>query len=121
MLKMPMLLIVLLEAISLIYVIALMNHVLRYVSYLLDEVMSGTSLIFGVDFKASAEQLRKSIPFLDEIVSMISQGQARPSIAEYPAIAQHIRQAINEVCYGLKDPHQALQDGATKSAKALGW
>lgn len=52
---------------------------------------------------------------------MIPQGQARPSIAEYPAIAQHIRQAINEVCYGLKDPHQALQDAAAKSARALGW
>ena len=70
---------------------------------------------------ASAEQLRKSIPFFDEMVSMIPHGQARPSIAEYPAIAQHIRQAINEVAYGLKDPNQALQDAAPKSAKALGW
>jgi multiple sugar transport system substrate-binding protein len=70
---------------------------------------------------ASAEQLRRSIPFFDEMVSMIPQGQARPSVAEYPAIAQHIRLAIDEVCYGLKDPNQALQEAAAKSAKALGW
>jgi multiple sugar transport system substrate-binding protein len=70
---------------------------------------------------ASTEQLRKSIPFFDEMVSMIPRGQARPSIAEYAAIAQHIRQAINEVAYGSKDPNQALQDAAAKSAKSLGW
>jgi multiple sugar transport system substrate-binding protein len=80
-----------------------------------------TQISMGQGPGASAEQLRKSIPFFDEMVSMIPQGQARPSIAEYPAIAQHIRQAINEVAYGLKDPNQALQDAAAKSAKALGW
>jgi multiple sugar transport system substrate-binding protein len=69
----------------------------------------------------SAKQLRKSIPFFDEMVSMIPQGKARPSTAAYPAIAQHIRQAINEVIHSLKDPNQALQDAAAKSAKALGW
>jgi multiple sugar transport system substrate-binding protein len=69
----------------------------------------------------SAKQLRKSIPFFDDMVSMIPQGKARPSTAAYPAIAQHIRQAIDEVVYGLKDPNQALQGAAAKSAKALGW
>jgi multiple sugar transport system substrate-binding protein len=39
---------------------------------------------------------------------------------QYPAIAQHIRQAIYEVVYGLKDPNHALQDSAAKSARALG-
>jgi multiple sugar transport system substrate-binding protein len=68
----------------------------------------------------SAELLRNSIPYFDEMVSMIPQGQARPSIPEYPAIAQHIRQAINEVVHSLKDPNQALQGAAAKSAKALG-
>jgi multiple sugar transport system substrate-binding protein len=80
-----------------------------------------TQITMGEGPGASAEQLRKSIPFFDEMVSMIPQGQARPSVAEYPAIAQHIRQPIDEVSYGLKDPNQALQDAAAKSAKALGW
>jgi multiple sugar transport system substrate-binding protein len=80
-----------------------------------------TRISMGQGPGASTEQLRKSIPFFDEMVSMIPRGQARPSIAEYAAIAQHIRQAINEVAYGLKDPNQALQDAAAKSAKSLGW
>jgi multiple sugar transport system substrate-binding protein len=80
-----------------------------------------TQITMGEGPSASAEQLRRSIPFFDEMVSMIPQGQARPSVAEYPAIAQHIRLAIDEVCYGLKDPNQALQEAAAKSAKALGW
>ncbi|NAL78320.1 extracellular solute-binding protein [Nitrososphaera sp. AFS] len=80
-----------------------------------------TQISIGQGPGTYAEQLRKSIPFFDEMVSMIPHGQARPSVPEYPAIAQHIRQAIDEVSYGLKDPKQALQDAAAKSAKVLGW
>lgn len=79
-----------------------------------------TQISMGQGPGPSAEQLRNSIPYFDEMVSMLPQGQARPSIPEYPAIAQHIRQAIDEVVYGLKDPNQALQDAAAKSAKVLG-
>jgi len=67
------------------------------------------------------DQLEGSIPFFDQMISMIPYGQSRPSIAEYPAVAQHIRQAIVEVAYHSKDPNQALQEAAAKSAKALGW
>jgi multiple sugar transport system substrate-binding protein len=68
-----------------------------------------------------AEQLRKSIPFYDEMVSMIPEGRGRPSIPEYPAIAEDIRQALDEVYYGIKEPKQALNDAAAKSTKTLGW
>lgn len=68
-----------------------------------------------------AARLRSSIPHYDEMVSMISIGHSRPSIPEYPQIADHIRQAIDEVYYGVKDPEQALRDAAEKSAKVLGW
>ena len=68
-----------------------------------------------------AKQLRKSIPFYDEIVSMIPEGGSRPSIPEYPAIAEDIRQALDEVYYGIKEPKQALNDAAAKSAKTLEW
>jgi multiple sugar transport system substrate-binding protein len=40
---------------------------------------------------------------------------------EYPQIAEDIRQAIDEVQFGIKEPKQALDDAAAKSAKALGW
>jgi multiple sugar transport system substrate-binding protein len=33
----------------------------------------------------------------------------------------HIRQAIEDVYYGLKDPKQALDEAAAKSAEVLGW
>lgn len=68
-----------------------------------------------------ADQLRKSIPFYDEMISMIPKGQGRPSIPEYPQIAEQIRQAIDDVYYGEKDPKQALDEAAAKSAKSLGW
>ncbi|MFQ5969731.1 MAG: extracellular solute-binding protein [Nitrososphaerales archaeon] len=70
---------------------------------------------------AYAKQLSLSIPYYDEMISMIAIGHSRPSIAEYPQIAEHIRQAIDEVYFGVKDPEQALKDAAEKSAKVLGW
>ena len=33
----------------------------------------------------------------------------------------HIRQAIDEVYYGVKEPKEALDDAAAKSALVLGW
>jgi multiple sugar transport system substrate-binding protein len=68
-----------------------------------------------------APQLRSSIPYYDEMISMLKIGHSRPSIPEYPQIAEHIRQAIEEVYLGVKEPKQALDDAAAKSAKALGW
>jgi multiple sugar transport system substrate-binding protein len=46
---------------------------------------------------------------------------ARRSGPEFPQIADHIRQALDEVFYGLKEPKQALDDAAVKSAKTMGW
>ena len=66
-------------------------------------------------------QLNQTIPYYDRMVSMIQIGRSRPSIPEYPQIAEHIRQAIYEVEHGIKDPVSALNDAAAKSAKVLGW
>jgi hypothetical protein len=55
------------------------------------------------------------------MVSMISEGRSRPSIPEYQTIADHVRQSLDEVYYGIKEPKQALDDAAAKSAKVLGW
>src|SRR5919197_688554 len=70
-----------------------------------------------------SRKLTQTIPFpyYDEMVSMIPIGRSRPSIPEYPQIAEHIRQAIDEVYYGIKEPKQALDEAAAKSAKLLGW
>ena len=68
-----------------------------------------------------ADHLRKSIPFYDDMISMIPDGRGRPNIPEYQSIAEQLRQALDEVYYGLKEPRQALDDAAAKSAKALGW
>jgi multiple sugar transport system substrate-binding protein len=66
-------------------------------------------------------ELRKSIPYYDQLISLVQFGHARPNIAEYPQIADHIREAIDNVYSGAKEPKQALDDAAEKSAKALGW
>jgi multiple sugar transport system substrate-binding protein len=68
-----------------------------------------------------ADHLRKSIPFYDDMISMIPDGRGRPNIPEYQSIAEHLRQALDEVYYGIKEPRQALDDAAAKSSKALGW
>jgi len=80
-----------------------------------------TQITLGEGSGPYANLLRKSIPFYDEMISMIPQGRGRPSIPEYPAIAQDIRQALDDVYYGIKEPKQALNDAATTSANTLGW
>jgi multiple sugar transport system substrate-binding protein len=66
-------------------------------------------------------QLEQSIPYYREMISMIELGRGRPSIPEYPQIANHINQAMDDVFSGLKEPDQALDDAAAKSAESLGW
>jgi multiple sugar transport system substrate-binding protein len=68
-----------------------------------------------------ASTLNATIPYYKEMISMISIGHSRPNIPEYPQIANNIKQAIDEIYYGMKDPKQALNDAAAKSAKVLGW
>jgi multiple sugar transport system substrate-binding protein len=63
--------------------------------------------------------LNESIPYFDKLVAMIPTAGIRPSLPEYPEIAQHIREALDDVYYGLKGPKQALDDAAAKSAKLL--
>jgi multiple sugar transport system substrate-binding protein len=65
--------------------------------------------------------LNSSIPYYEELVSMIPDANVRQSIPEYPEIADHIRQAIDEVYYGVKEPREALDDAVAKSALILGW
>jgi multiple sugar transport system substrate-binding protein len=60
-------------------------------------------------------------PYYDEMISAIPFGGSRPSISEYPLIAHYIEEALNAVYYGTKDPKEALDDAATKSAIILGW
>jgi multiple sugar transport system substrate-binding protein len=45
----------------------------------------------------------------------------RPIIPESAQIAVNVRDAYNNVTYGLKDPKEALNEAAAKSAKVLGW
>jgi multiple sugar transport system substrate-binding protein len=68
-----------------------------------------------------SNELRQYNPYYDEMISMIPMGLSRPSIPEYPEIADNIREAIDEVYYGKKQPNEALQDAAIKSVKVLGW
>ena len=89
--------------------------------WLAEQVYLPTQINLGEGPGPYTEQLRRSIPFYDQMVSMIPEGGSRPSIPEYPTIAENIRQALDEVDHGLKDPKQALQEAAAKSAKALGW
>jgi multiple sugar transport system substrate-binding protein len=68
-----------------------------------------------------SEQSRESIPYFEEMVSMIPNGRGRPNIVEYPEIAEHVHQAIQQVYNGSALPKDALDMAAAKSADSLGW
>jgi multiple sugar transport system substrate-binding protein len=67
-----------------------------------------------------AAKLKSTIPYYEELVSLISLGKGRPNIPEYPIVAEHIRNAIEQV-YNGADPKQALDEASKQSSKALGW
>ena len=67
-----------------------------------------------------AIQLKNTIPYYDELISMIEFGNGRPNIPEYPQIAEQIRQAIEQVYHG-QEPQIALDSAFDKSLKILGW
>jgi multiple sugar transport system substrate-binding protein len=69
----------------------------------------------------SSEPLKQSVPYFDEMVSMIPYGRSRPNIPEYPEIAEDIHQAIQQVYNGSASPKDALDMAAAKSAASLGW
>ena len=70
----------------------------------------------------SSEPLRESVPYFEEMVSMIQYGRSRPNIPEYPEIAEHIHHAIQQVYNGsAASPEDALDAAAAKSAASLGW
>ena len=69
----------------------------------------------------SSEPLKESVPFFEEMTSMIPYGRSRPNIAEYPEIDEHISQAIQQVYNGSASPEDALNMAAAKSADSLGW
>ena len=65
-----------------------------------------TQISLGEGNGPYANFLRKSIPFYDDMISMIPLGKGRPSIPEYPAIAEDIREALDGVYYGIKDQNK---------------
>ena len=70
----------------------------------------------------SSQSLKESIPFFDEMVSMIPYGRGRPTTAEYSLIAEDIHEAIQQVYNGsAASPREALDMAAAKSAASLGW
>ncbi|HZD35985.1 MAG TPA: extracellular solute-binding protein [Nitrososphaeraceae archaeon] len=78
-----------------------------------------TQLIIGEG--SFSEQLRKTNPYYDNMVSMIPLGGSRPSIPAYPVIADAIRSALDGVYYHNEDPKVALNRAAEISAEKLGW
>ncbi|MFL6372578.1 MAG: extracellular solute-binding protein [Nitrososphaera sp.] len=69
----------------------------------------------------SSQPLKESIPYFEEMVSMIPSGRSRPSLPEYAEIAEHIHQAIQQVYNGSASPEAALDMAASRSADSLGW
>ena len=65
--------------------------------------------------------LNQTVPYYDKMISMIQLGRGRPNIPEFAQIDDFVTEAGKQVCHGIMEPKQALDDAAAKSAKALGW
>ena len=66
-----------------------------------------------------SSQLNQTVPYYNQLVSMMDIQGVRPNMPEYPQIAIHVREAINQVYNGTKEPEEALDEAAAKSAKLL--
>lgn len=65
--------------------------------------------------------LNQTVPYYDKMVSMVQLGRGRPNIPEFAQIDDFVTEAGKQVCHGIKEPKQALDDAAVRSAKLLGW
>ena len=84
--------------------------------YLPTQIPLGQGLILN--------QSTSQLPYYDTLISMIPFGNIRPSIPEYPIIAEHIHEAIDQV-YSSNGTNSSistiLNEAALKSAHTLGW
>jgi multiple sugar transport system substrate-binding protein len=78
-------------------------------------------LVASIGQGHSLSILNQTIPYYDKMISMIPLGHGRPNIPEFPEIDDHVTEALKQVCNGIKEPKQALEDAAAKSANLLGW
>ena len=90
------------KLIELILTPKLLNSFLLQGGYLPTQISMGTSDLLN-------STIASSYPYYRQLVSMIPFAGTRPSIPEYPQIADSIRQAIYEVQFENKDPKQALE------------
>jgi multiple sugar transport system substrate-binding protein len=66
-------------------------------------------------------QLNQTIPYYSEMISEVPFGRSRPNIPQFAQIDEQVSHALDQVCSGVKEPKQALDEAAAKSAKLLGW
>jgi multiple sugar transport system substrate-binding protein len=86
---------------------------LKYNSFLPTQISVGQGYLLNKSLSTR--------PYYNEMISLIPYGGSRPNIPEYPQVAQYIKDALDSVYYGTKDPKEALDDAAAKSAIILGW
>jgi multiple sugar transport system substrate-binding protein len=66
-------------------------------------------------------QLNQTVPYYGQLTSMLQLQGTMPNMPEYPEIAAHIKEAIDQIYNGTKEPELALDEAAAKSANVLGW
>jgi hypothetical protein len=65
--------------------------------------------------------INQTVPYYGQLTSMLQLQGTRPNMPEYPEIAAHIKEAIDQIYNGTKEPELALDEAAAKSANVLGW
>jgi multiple sugar transport system substrate-binding protein len=66
-------------------------------------------------------RLNQVISYYSDMISEVPFGRSRPNIPQFAQIDEQVSYALDQVCSGIKEPKQALDEAAAKSAKLLGW
>ena len=61
-----------------------------------------------------AARVNSSIPYYNDMISMIPFAKSRPVIPEFPEIDLIISQSLSDVCNGKKEPREAINDARSK-------
>jgi maltose-binding protein MalE len=59
------------------------------------------------------------MPYYSGMISEVPFGRSRPNVPQFAQIDQQVSYALDKVCSGIKEPKQALDEAAVKSAKLL--
>ena len=70
---------------------------------------------------SQSAQFNQTIPFNNKMITMVPMAHSRPSLAEYPQIAENVREQLRTLIMASRSQSKHQMMLLAKSAKVLGW